>query len=311
MNKNQCRTFLNKYKSTPLFQPMLNIVLVLLKLRQSTLFETGSFSQEEGREHQSICDSFDIIYTQQDDFTFPRILVTLKDGIVHEIMKLDPNTINNDAWMGIFLGFMAPGGDYGNFYKNRITCHFIETTQNITFSTEIITLGTILGEEEIRLRASRKASEINQELQKIGYKCKEKIEILIGCEERYEKLKNKDVSYVKENIAFYINDYENNYISDNKILLESTLHEQLVNVNSQNILLLSDHYGKSIMENTSFQNKYNTATTNEDIQQIAIEIRDSDNRWWIKQERNLSIEPSSIRKKNKKHTSLKKMKNTR
>lgn len=293
---NEYKSLLNKYKSSKLFEPVLNIVLVLMKLRQSTLFETSAFTKEECIEHQSICDNLTKIHTETDDFTFPRILVMLKYSIVYEILKSDPTTINNDYWIGIFLGFMSPGSDYGNFYKNRITCHFIETTQNETFSSEVIVIDNVLLEEEIKNRASFKSSEIDHELQKIGYACKEKIEIAIGCDERYEKLKNKDVSYVKDNFTFYLDDYENHYISDTDILVESEIHQQLKNVNMQNILLLKDHYYETIMKNDKFRNMYQKIENNEDIKQIAIDIQNLDNQWWNKQKKNYDTKYAVSRK---------------
>ena len=57
-----CKSLLDKYKSSKLFEPVLNIVLVLKRLRQSTLFETGSFTKEECKEHRSICDSLPMIH---------------------------------------------------------------------------------------------------------------------------------------------------------------------------------------------------------------------------------------------------------
>ena len=302
-----CKSLLDKYKSSKLFEPVLNIVLVLKRLRQSTLFETGSFTKEECKEHRSICDSLPMIHIETDDFTFPRILVMLKYGIVHEILNADPNIINNDTWVGIFLGFMSPGGDYGNFYKNRITCHFMETTQNEAFSSETVVMdNNVFSEEEIKKRTSLKASEINHELQKIGYACKEKIEILIGCDERYEKLKNKDVPYVKDNFIFYLDDYENNYISDRDILLESDIHQRLKNVNTQNISLLRDHYYKTIMENDEFRDMYQETATHEDIKQVAINIRNLDSEWWREKDEKQNTQHAGSRYSRSKKRSRKK-----
>ena len=44
-----------------------------MKLRQSTLFETGSFSNEECTEHQSICDNLITIHTEAQNSRYVKI----------------------------------------------------------------------------------------------------------------------------------------------------------------------------------------------------------------------------------------------
>lgn len=276
------KQLLDEYKSSNIFGHIINLVLVIFGARPALLFESVNYTADEKLDFFSVCQQIDSIEHLDDDTIFTRSLFFVKNGQVHKALMEDPNRINDDIYLGVFLGFTCIGHDYGNYKKTRIAFYYnVYPKEDSTIETNIIAEVCEFSENAVKKLekvSSKTNMKINQILDKFGYVCKLEVRVIRGHIERYEELENNNSNYVKENINEYIDDFENMYM-DLSFFRESVTYNQLLNINKRNIKYIKDVYQLAVIEEF-FLPLFHAALTKDEIKIITKDILKKDSDWW-------------------------------
>ena len=269
-----------KYKNDKFIEIIINILLVIKKVRPATLYESGDFKKNRNEELFDIIKKINTLITPNillysfDSFKFPRILIYLKDSKVHKSITIDYNRLNNDKYIGQYLGFQCINHNFGDYTKTRISVRqYINDKEIITEVCEYNKIHI----KELENTSNKLTLKINDVLSPYGFKCTNKIEIIYGTEDRYKYLFKKDMSYIKDNLDEYINDFENFYIADQKIFEKSSTYKNLIKL--ENLDFLSKIYKTYVIEDKA--NKfYENVDTHKKITIIANKLLKQDHILW-------------------------------
>jgi hypothetical protein len=267
------KKLLDKYRYTPFFEVILSTILVCEGLRPAFLFESVNYYLDE---HKSFIYTIPNIFKKikplvysVDSHKLPRTFVFLKDSFVDKSIQEDPSRKDDDRYIAEYLGFNCIGHtDYYNYMKTRITVRFLEVNSKKEYIVELCE------EDKISLRTLKKKAKakndlINELLVPLGYKSQYFIEVFVGVIERYERLKNKDLVYVRKNVHEYINDMWNLYLagdgSGTDDLNNSLSKYNFENITNKNITKLTQIYKLACNDN-AFDDLYKRA--NKDTKKI-------------------------------------------
>lgn len=277
------KKLLDKYSSSKLFDVVLNLVLIIHKVRPAMLFESGSFNDAEIEEFQKIYKTVKkaepSLDKQNDSYPFPRTLVYLKKSFVDKNLDEDANNIEDDSLLGKYLGFLCAGHDYSNYKVTRISVdYFINKT---LYKAEVCDPRE-LSIETITQQAVIFNDSVNNVLRKFGYESEIKIKTIDGTLDRYKQLRENNLEYISTNLEQYISDFENHYISVEAVLKKSETYKHLKNLNPQCIKKLSEIYKIAIIDE-KYSKSYERADTHPKILAVATKILKVDKDWWSRQ----------------------------
>jgi hypothetical protein len=268
------KKLLDKYRGTPFFEVILSAILVCEELRPAFLFESiNYYSDEEKAFIYTVPELFKNIkplVCSVDSHAHPRTFVFLKDSPVDKSIREDPMRKSDDRYIAQYLGFHCVGhNDYYNAMKTRITVRMFEKVSNREYIVEVCEKDKT-NLRTLRTKVKAKNDRINALLLPLGYESAYVIEVSVGCLERYEHLKNKDIDYVKKHSFEYINDLWNLYLagdgSSTADLDNSLSKYHFENLTTKNITKLAKIYKMACIDN-AFDALYNNA--NKDIKKIS------------------------------------------
>lgn len=286
MNKSEFyKIALNKYKNQKLFNTIINIIMVVEKVRPSCLFETGDFKHDIEPEFFDIINTFNNqinanLQIEQDNFQFPRYLIFIKNSKIAKSLKNNSDIINNDKFLAESLGFQCIGHDYSNYNLTRISVEYTESNTNEIFMVELCELNK-KSLASINKTANDLNSRFNKVLNPLNYNSICTIKTIEGTLFRYLQLQNKNYSYIIENSKDYISDFENYYISDEKVFQKSGTFKNLVNLNPDNITKLTEIYKIAIIDD-KFTKCYENTNNHTQIEDVAKKILKLDLELWEK-----------------------------
>ena len=276
------KQLLDKYKSSKMFGEIVNLVLVIFDARPAMLFESANYDADQKKKFFSICKEIDTIKHSDDNFKLTRRLYFLKDGPVHEMLIEEPDRINDDNYLGLFLGFSCVGHMYNNYKKDRIAVHYnVSPEKDKTIKTDIITEVCEFRENavhELQKLTAKTNKKLNQVLNQFSYVSNVEIKIIYGHNLRYKQLKNENLKYMRDNLEKYSDDFEDLYL-DKEFFNKSVTYNQLLNVNKNNINFIKQIYHLAIIKE-HFLPLFESAITKEDYKRIYRDILKKDSDWW-------------------------------
>jgi len=290
--------------SIKLREPILNLLLVCYGVRPAFLYEETNYIND----NKNSTLLFNIIInrinnigclkliTKKDNSKFTRIYVYLDESSrikinpklypVDTIIKNNPNSIIDDNEIAKILDFNCIGHNYYSPQINRveISVFIKDKTTNVNYSikTEVC--------EEIkfdRKEADAKYSEfqrkINDVINEYNYECFYEIKFIFSFQTKLDMLKRANIKFIKENLDEYINDLENEYISDAVELERSTTYKKFNDIentlkNNREYNLLKHIYINMI--NNRYDSFYKNAHTYHKIKLVSKLLADRDIDLW-------------------------------
>ncbi len=273
------KKLLNTYENTEFFDLLVNLILVTEDIRPATLFETTDY-----KNYGNLDKIMDIFYSIINDFivngikliieddnnAFPRFLIYKKGSFVEKSINEDINRIQDDYYLGQYLGFQCVGHDYANYKKSRITVKYYVTKNSINFYyiVEVCEIGKI-SLDKLKKEADKYNNNINKVLNKYYLSSFYQIDINDGTDKRQIELEKQNINYIKNNIDKYINDFDNFYISGLSTFEQSIVYKNLINLT--NLKLVSKVY-TDMNTTDKYYKMYKNANTHEKILQVAKKI---------------------------------------
>ena len=278
------KRLLDQYNKTSMFEVVLNIILVCEGIRPAFLFESGNYTSTNNKQRIfTIVDTFNTIPGIQlvystDSNPFPRTFVYLQGSFVDKSIRENASRKNEATYIAQYLGFHCAGHDYEDFRKTRISVNFTEKRTDNNFYTEVCE------ENKTNVRSltdtmNKKNDAINSVLIPLGYRSVCNITTTIGTAERYEHLKQGDISYIKKNISEYVDDFENYYISDTDELKKSMTYYHLTHLKPENIPKLAQIYYMSCIQ-SKLDPLYKNATTHNALHNVSVYLVQQDFNIW-------------------------------
>ena len=279
-DKSEEQKLIDKYKNDKFFSIIINILLVIKKVRPSMLYESGDFKKDRTQELYGIIEKLNkviapcVLLTSTDSFKFPRTFIYLKDSPVHKSIKKNNDRVDTDSYIAEYLGFQCKNHKYSDYRKTRVAIHYYVNDNEII--TEVCEYGKI-HQKELKDNSDKLTLKINKVLSPYGIVSTNTIEISYGTEERYKQLLKKNIPYIKNNIYDYENDFVNFYISDEEAFLKSSTYKHLIKL--ENLNLLAKLYKKYVI-NTESDKFYKNADTREKVSEIANILLKEDHILW-------------------------------
>ncbi len=299
-------------------EAIFNILLVCTGIRSAFLFEESNFQRFDKNpikklykivkyvnENTSIH-----IKTTEDNSQFKRIFVYLCESSRKEVNKglnkevnkglnkglnkviypvdlsiMDnENSVNDDDEIALFLGFQCAGHDYSNIEIDRIALNF-----DIYKGKETISLMAEVCEAEkiniidLEKYANDLVDKINTIVEEFGYFCDYNLKYWYSTITKIEKLREKDLVFIKDRLNEYLNDLGNFYISDTVLLEKSITYQKFVNIEEtmknkkeyENLLYLYE-----MMMDGKFDEYYENIKNRDDLYQVAEMLFNFDTEFW-------------------------------
>ena len=280
-----------------------NILLVCTGIRPAFLFEESNFQRFEKNPSKKLYKIVDyinentsiFIKTKADKSTFKRIFVYLDESSRQKVNKKiypvdltiidNKKSINDDDEIALFLGFQCRGHDYSNNEIDRIGINIFvydETDRKFELIAEFCEAEKI-NLTEIKKYANNLVNKINKVTKEFGYTCECNLNYSYSSITKLQKLKEKDLVFIKTHLDDYINDLLNNYISDEKLLEKSITYKKFINI--EETIKDKKDYEKllSLYEmalNEYFDKYYSNIKNDDDLYQVAELLLNSDKEFW-------------------------------
>lgn len=275
------KDILNDNEGTPLFDIFINIYLVIMGVREVCLIETGDMDVKEqdlfweivGGLNESLEIPLTIKLEHEDHF--PRYFIFLSSN--DELNDILDDDLDEEQ-IGRILGYQCAGNEYHRYDRPRFVIRYVEEITNMAFYTEVCDL-SVFSKDEIISNTINRINIINDALNQIGYSAKLVFDQDDGVNYRYQKLVERDVNYISENMNKYIDDFENFYISNKEILMTSKTYKHLIKLECLNLIAkLYDDY----VLNHKDDHFYDGASTLEEIANAAQKLKNKDTKFWKK-----------------------------
>lgn len=271
------KNLLKKYSNSNYMENILNLILVIKDIRPSFLYESANFPKHSLNEIQDIIQSLNN-YTQlvylSDNFKFPRILIYKKGSWVEQSLLTDPKRINIDDFIGQYLGFQCVGHDFGNQKISRVVVN-IHTTNGKNLMTEVCEYSKV-SVPDIELKAKQLTDKMNNVFKKFYIKVTYTVRVETTITERSQQLSKGNVDFIKKNLFDYYSDFENYYISNQKIFESSITYRELSNLRNLDLVAFLH---KSSIEGL-YDRYYSSAKTIPQIESVAKMLVEEDRQFW-------------------------------
>ena len=196
---------LSKYENIPIFQMLINIILVANNVRQATLIEHNNYSIQDRFKYQNIIDRWINMFG----------LKTMIDPLLSYrtfVFKDKPIPIKNDNDIALFLGFYCINHDFSNINTFRSIGSIIESKTHHDIYVEVGETSK-LNHAHFSTFLALKTKLFNQCMVNVGlsYRFEYKIDEIIPQEIYIKNYNNHD--YVKQNLDEYADIIANEFYS--------------------------------------------------------------------------------------------------
>ena len=149
--------------------------------------------------------------------------------MVDNAITANPETVNDDFWIAIYLGFNCSGHNYQDYLNARIVINYVDKQDpTIVLLTEVCEKNKC--GQDIKKQSKLLLDRINKILNQLDFMIELHFELDEGVNTRYEKLLNNDITFLNMHKYDYINDLENFYIADGSILARSVSYQKLIDI---------------------------------------------------------------------------------
>jgi len=282
---------------------ILNILLVCRGIRPAFLFEESNFQRFDKNPIKKLYKIVDyinentsiFIKTKEDNSTFKRVFVYLSESSREEVNKKiypvdltimdNKNSVNDDDEIALFLGFYCSGHDYSNNEIDRIGLSIFlydKYNKEIELTAEFCEAEKI-NLTEIKKYANNLVNKINKVTKEFGYICEYNLNYSYSNITKLQKLREKDLVFIKKHLNDYLNDLVNFYISDDKLLEKSITYKKFINIeetikNKEEYEKLLSLYEMAI--NEYFIKYYTDIKNDDDLYEVAELLLNSDKEFW-------------------------------
>jgi hypothetical protein len=176
--------------------------------------------------------------------TFTRIFVYLDDESrsknypeiypVDNIIKTNPDSVNNDREIAKMLDFNCIEHNYSSSKIDRISIHVNVNNisdKNNTYNIKAeVCEASKFNQKEAEDKYLEFQKKINNIINEYNFECFYKITYVFNSQTKLDMLKSKNIEFILEYLDEYLDDLENDYISDEVELKRSTTYEKFVNI---------------------------------------------------------------------------------
>ena len=287
-------------------EAILNILLVCTGIRSAFLFEESNFQRFDKNPIKKLYKIIKYVNentsihlkTTEDNSQFKRVFVYLCESSRKEVNKglnkviypvdlsiMDnENSVNDDYEISLFLGFQCDGHDYSNIEIDRIALNFdiYKDKETISLMTEVCEAEKI-NIIDLEKYANDLVNKINTIVEEFGYFCEYNLKYWYSTITKIEKLREKDVVFIKDRLNEYLNDLGNFYISDTDLLEKSITYQKFVNI--EETMKNKKEYEKllylyEMMMDGKFDEYYENIKNRDDLYQVAEILFNSDTEFW-------------------------------
>jgi hypothetical protein len=282
---------------------ILNILLVCTGVRPAFLFEETNFQRFDKNPLKNLYKIVNYINentsiflkTKEDNSTFKRVFVYLSEISREEVNKKiypvdlniidNKNSVNDDDKIALFLGFYCSGHDYSNNEIDRIGLSIFvydKDHKEIELTAEVCEAEKT-NLTELKNYSNKLVNKINKIIKEFGYTCEIILKYLYSNITRLQKLREKDLVFIKKHLDDYLNDLVNFYICDETLLEKSITNQKFVNIeetikNKEEYEKLLSLYEMAI--NEKFDKYYADIENNDDLYKVAELLLNSDKEFW-------------------------------